>query len=277
MKSISLVTMAGAIALAISTPATPAGAQYLHGGHAAGEPHLHTTSRWKECSFQLDPSLTKEAWQQFTREAGMVVYFRPLADARPMGKGKFDVSVTQWKTGIDDNTPGWNDTFVHPDAEHWLFEGSGLQFPGLMARAGITNSTDVGVFWTRNPNANYGVYAAQLQQSVIRGDAAYVAARASFSALYGPDDVSFNVTGVDLVASKSLRVARWTTLSPYAGVSTYLTRSHEKSAVVDLADERAFGVQAMAGAVLQLSKARLAVEYNAAEVNSLSFRIGFGR
>ncbi len=273
MKTTSLITTitAGAIALAIASPAR---AQYLHG---AGDPTvLHISTRWKECSFQLDPSLTKAAWQQFTREAGMVIYFRPLADARPLGKGTFDVSVTQWKTGIDDADAAWNDTFVHPDADHWLFEGSGLQFPGLTARAGITNSTDVGVFWTRNPNANYGVYAAQVQQNLVRSDAGYLSARLSFSALYGPDDVSFNVTGVDLVASRTLRVARWTTISPYAGVSTYLTRSREKSTAVNLADESAAGMQAMAGAVLQLSKAKLAVEYNAAEVNSLSFRIGFG-
>ena len=66
MKTTSLITAAG-LALAITT--TPAGAQHVHGGaHSAGSPHLHTSSRWKECSFQLDASLTKEAWQQFTRE-----------------------------------------------------------------------------------------------------------------------------------------------------------------------------------------------------------------
>src|SRR5688500_10392699 len=99
MKSTSLITAAAAIAMAITTPAR---AQHVHGGtHPAGTPHLHTSSRWKECSFQLDASLTKEAWQQFTREAGMVIYFRPLSDARPMGKGSFELSAMQWRTGID--------------------------------------------------------------------------------------------------------------------------------------------------------------------------------
>jgi hypothetical protein len=276
MKSTTILTAAGALALAITVSAPPAGAQYLHGGHT-GEPVLHTSSRWKECSFQLDPSLTREAWRQFTREAGMVIYFRPLTDARPLGHGSFDVSVTQWKTGIDDGDAAWNDTFVHPEADHWLFEGSGLAFPGLTARVGVTSSTDVGAFWTRNPNANYGVYAAQLQQSLVRGASANLSARLSHSALYGPDDVGLNVTGLDLLGSRTMRLSRWTTVSPYLGVSAYMTRSHENSAVVNLADESATGVQAMAGAVLQLSKARLAVEYNAAEVSSLSFRIGFGR
>jgi hypothetical protein len=60
------------------------------------------------------------------------------------------------------------------------------------------------------------------------------------------------------------------------GVSTYLASSHEKSAVVDLNDERVLGAQATIGAALALSKARLAMEYNVAKVNSLSFKIGVG-
>ena len=88
-------------------------------------PQLHINTRWKECSFQLDPDLSAAEWKQFTREAGLVAYFRPLTDARPMGKGAFEVSLLQWKTGIDDREGAWNDTFVHPDADHWLFEGGG--------------------------------------------------------------------------------------------------------------------------------------------------------
>ena len=36
------------------------------------------------------------------------------------------------------------------------------------------------------------------------------------------------------------------------------------------------GAQAMVGATLQVSKARLGVEYNAAKVNSVSLKIGVG-
>src|SRR6476660_6369744 len=114
-------------------------------------PKLHINPRWKECSFQLDPALTQTAWRQFTQEAGLVAYFRPLSDARPMGKGHFEVSMLQWKTGINDTDAAWNDTFVHPDSTHWLFEGDGLKFPGIMARAGVSGNTDVGVYLTKSP------------------------------------------------------------------------------------------------------------------------------
>ena len=262
-------------ALATVLIQAPAAAQsHNHQDHL----DLHVNPRWKECSFQLDASLTRESWRQFTREAGLVVYFRPLSDARPMGKGNFEISVVQWKTGIDDHDAAWNDTFVHPDSAHWLFEGSGLEFPGLMARAGVGDKTDVGVYLTKSPGANYGFYGAQLQRSLIQGAKNWDAsARVSFVSMYGPEDVDFSVYGVDLIASKTLRLTRWAAVSPYASVSSYLGSSHEKSAVVTLDDERVLGAQASVGAAMQVSGARLSAEYNFAHVPSLSFKVGFGR
>ena len=256
---------------AIALVQTPAAAQ-------SGRPTLHVNPRWKECSFQLDPALTQSAWHQFTQEAGLVAYFRPLSDARPMGKGHFEISMLQWKTGIDDTDAAWNDTFVHPDSSHWLFEGSGLQFPGLMVRAGVADKTDIGAYFTKSPGANYGFYGAQVQQNFV-GSASHdwaAAARVSFVNMYGPDDLNLTVVGADVLASRNFALSRWAAVSPYVGVSTYLSNTHEKSAVVALDDEHVLGAQASVGASVQLSVARLGVEYNVARVNSFSLKVGFG-
>ena len=66
--------IAGA-AIAIAFFQTPAAAQ------GQGRPHLNTGGKWDECSIQLAPTLTQRAWRQFTQEAGLVAYFRPLATA----------------------------------------------------------------------------------------------------------------------------------------------------------------------------------------------------
>jgi hypothetical protein len=238
---------------------------------------LHVNDKWKECSIQLDPSLTQEAWHQFAREAAMVTYFRPLTDAKPMGAKNFELSVLQWKTAIDDSDDGWNDTFVHPDSTHWLTEGSGLAFPGLTARAGITDKIDVGAYWTKNPNANYGFWGAQVQYNFINNvEKAWAASgRASFTSLYGPEDIKLKVYGIDLLASKEFRIySDWASVAPYAGISAYLSSAHETSNQVALNDETVVGSQAMVGALVKLSIARLGVEYNFAKVNTLSFKIG---
>ena len=264
-------TIAAAIAIALSQ--VPAAAQ------TDDHLKLHVNPRWKECSFQLDASLTQAAWHQFTQEAGLVAYFRPLADARPMGRGNFEVSMLQWQTNIDDDTPAWNDTFVHPDSTHWLKEGKGLKFPGVMARVGVAAKTDVAVYITKNPGANYGFYGAQLQQNLFEDASGTwsASARTSLMKIYGPDDLDFSTYGADVIVSRRVTVSKWIKVSPYAGVSSYLASSHEKSPVVNLADEHVLGGQAMVGAEVQLSKARLAAEYNVSRVNSFSLKVGIGR
>lgn len=251
-------------------------AQQSHAGHGHGVT-LHVNPRWKECSFQLDPALTQRAWRQFTREAGLVTYFRPLLDARPMGRGNFEVSAMQWKTEIDDTDAAWNDTFVHPDSAHWLFEGSGLQFPGLMVRTGVSKRIDVGAYVTKNPNANYGFYGGQMQYNLAhdeeKGWAA--SARASFVSLYGPADLDFTVYGADLIASKRFSAGK-TSISPYAIVSSYLATSREKTLAVNLSDENVVGAQGTVGVAGELSVARIGIEYSVAQVRSMSLKVGVG-
>ncbi len=268
MRQGTVSTVAAACLVALCQ--SPAWAQHTH---------LHVNTRWRECSIQLDSSLTQGAWRQFTEEAALVAYFRPVADARPMGAGKFELSILQGTTRIDDADAAWNDTFVHPDSGHWLFEGAGLSFPSLRFRAGVTPRLDVGAYFTRNPGANYGFYGAQVQYNVVHDSTRNwdASARVSFVSLYGPEDVDLTVYGLDLVASKRVPVlAGRAAISPYAGVSTFLSRSHEKTAAVALADEHVLGAQAMVGAVAQLSLARLAVEHSFATVSTTTFKLGIG-
>ena len=271
MKRPSIRSIIPAIATLLAlAAAVPAAAQ-------TNRPRLHVSPRWRECSLQLDPSLSQTAWHQFTEEAGLVTYFRPLSDARPMGKGTFEASVLQWQTGIDNSTSAWNDTFVHPDSTHWLFEGNRLAFPGLMIRSGLTATTDVAAYVTKNPGSNYGFYGAQVQRALTSGNSEWhAAARASFVSLYGPADLDFTVYGADLVASRTVAVTRWASLSPYVETSGYFARSHAKSSAVNLTDEQVPGMQGSFGAALDLSAARLAVEYNVARVRSISMKIGVG-
>ena len=243
----------------------------------AHDPELNLNPKWKECSFQLSSELTQKEWHQFASEAGLVTYFRPLTDARPMGRGKFELSVLQWNTRLDESDGAWNNTFVHPHETHWLIGGEELPFPGLTLRAGVTSKIDVGAYWTKSIGANYGVWGAQVQYNFLNDTTRKwsASARASFSSLYGPDDLTLNVSGIDLVASKTIPLHfKWLAISPYAGLSTYRSHAHEKSEVVSLKDENIIGVQGMAGAVAKISIVTLGVEYNMAKVNTFSYKVG---
>ena len=241
-------------------------------------PHLHTSPEWDECSFQLDPSLTQQEWHQFTREAGLAAYYRPLMDAEPIGVGKVDLSILQWQTTIDENEGAWNNTFVHPDSTHWLVGGPRLPIPGLTLRTGITKKLDVGFYWTTNPQANYSITGVQVQYNFLnnieKGWSA--ASRLSFTTIYGPRDLTFATFGLDFVGSKKFRLYKdWISVTPYTNLSLILARAHERTTSIVLQDVNVFGFQGALGAVAQISIVRLATEYNFAAKNTFSFRLGF--
>lgn len=234
---------------------------------------LHTNHDWDECAIVLDPALTPAAWQQFTRELGLVTYFRPMASARPMGAKHFEVALVNWGSRIDDADAAWNDTFSHPDGEHWLFEGSSLYIPGVMVRAGVSDRVDVGAYVTKSIGANYGFIGGQVQYNVLNDAARQLAAagRISMVHLFGPEDVNASTYGLDFVVSKAVGV-----LEPYVGVSGYLSRAQETTSKVDLADETALGAQATLGVAARVSVLRLGAEYNLAKVSGISMKVGFG-
>jgi hypothetical protein len=143
---------------------------------------------------------------------------------------------------------------------------------------GLTARTDLGVYLTRNPNANYGFYGAQLQRALLGGASSpwAIAGRGSFVSLYGPEDIDFTVLGAEVTASRTFRLNAWTSVSPYVAASNYLARAHEKTTVVALHDETVPGSQGSLGATLNLRAVRFGAEYNASAVKSISMKVGVG-
>lgn len=234
---------------------------------------LHTNDRWKQCAMVIDPSLTQAAWHQFVSEVGLVVYYRPLTSAKPLGRGNVEFDLVNWATRIDDADAAWNDTFSHPDSLHWLFEGDALKIPALMMRVGVTQRIDVGGYFTKSIGANYGMYGAEVQYAFL-DDAEHnvtAAARVNAVQLFGPADLSAGVYGMDVVVSKDLKH-----IAPYAGISGFLSRGQEHSSKVNLANESVLGAQAMLGAAARIKGLRLGAEVNLARVPGYSFKVGFG-
>ena len=238
---------------------------------AASGQVLHLNDHWDECAIVLDPALTQHAWHQFASEVGVVMYFRPLTSARPLGRKNVEFAILNTGTRIDDADAAWNDTFSHPDSMHWLFEGDALKIPGVSLRVGVTDRIDAGVYFTKNPNSNYGFMGGQVQYALLTEASAPIAAagRLNVVRLFGPDDLTATVYGADFLVSKDISF-----LSPYAGISGYLSRAHERTSKVDLNDESVFGVQGMLGLAARISVVSVGAELNLARVTGYSIKIG---
>ncbi|MEE9167209.1 MAG: hypothetical protein V3U24_07100 [Candidatus Neomarinimicrobiota bacterium] len=252
---------------------------------------LHVSNRWKNCSMQIDPSLTQGAWQQFTREAGLIAYFRPLASAKPLGARKFEIILTQGWAPIDDTDSAWNDTFVHIHSTHWQIGEQAkkddevtaghadsrhvLPMPLPLVRIGLTDRIDIGGTFLMAPGSNYGFAGAQLQYSILNDMEKNLATAVRIGAmgLVGVEDFGLTAFSIDLIASKD--ISRFTA---YGGLGTYLMSSHETTSVVDLDDENLLGLTGMVGVTTTLfSHLRIGAEISLSALTMPVIVIGYTR
>lgn len=238
---------------------------------AAGQT-LHTNDHWSQCAIVLDASLTPAAWKQFVSELGIVTYLRPVASAEPLGRRNVEIALLDWATRIDDADPAWNDTFSHPDSDHYLMEGSALHIPGVMVRVGVSDRADIGAYITKALGANYGFVGGQIHYNLLNDTKRQLHASTRLSSvwLYGPEDMTSSTHGLDFVISK-----RISSLAPYVGVSSYISRARETTDKVDLDSEIAYGSQAMLGVVIHLAVLRLGGEFHFADKPGMSMKVAF--
>lgn len=117
-------------------------------GHKNGDPEvtLNVNPDIFTCDIEIAANLTQDEWKVFTKQFGHVLYFSPMASARPLGTKQFDITMELKSTAIDQTSGAWNNTFHHPDSIHWL--GDAVVVPAMHARMGVSEKVDVGVYFT---------------------------------------------------------------------------------------------------------------------------------
>ena len=242
-----------------------------NGHHNGVDVYWHTDPGVTTCSMYIDPSLTQEQWKRFTRQVGAISSYKSLAPATTLGKGHFSLDLVSSITPVDQKDPAWINTFTHPDETCPL--GDQIKLPMIRAKYGLNDKVDIGVLWTKAPGANYGMAGGEVKYRFMSETAKRPAAavRTSWVGLTGVSDYNFSVASLDLMTSKS-----FSGFSPYLGIRGNLMMSAETTAKVDLRKERFLNPQAYLGIGYSFWRISLAVEYNVADVNTCSFRVGIG-
>ena len=128
--------------------------------------YWHIDSSVKSCSMVIDPTLTQAQWGKFTEQVGAILTYKSLASAEPLGKMNFDIGIDNSYTPVDQHDPAWINTFTHPDADCPL--GDAITYPTVRARMGVSDNTDVGVYWITAPDANYGMVGGELKHAFLQ-------------------------------------------------------------------------------------------------------------
>jgi len=255
------------IALLLLAPATA----LAHGSHGTPiDPPLHVDPTLEDCSVIFSADLTQDAFRRFTREFGSVSAFKPNATAAPLGRGGFTFGLEQLSFSVEDHSDAWNDTFAHPDAEHDL--GADQSFPLIRGRVGVTDRLDLGAYWTRNPNANYGWLGLETRYAFANsgGEAPVTfTARAAYTKTLYVHDMDMHAITAELAGSRTL----WNRLTPYLYLGGDVIINRERSDVVALHSETQVVPHVVGGAELKLGYLMLGGELSVSALTSYQLRV----
>jgi len=211
---------------------------------ALAEPVLHVDPSIEDCEVRFAPELTQQAFHRFVREFGSVSAFKQGAAPATLGRWGVSVDVEDIFFTVDEEAPAWNDTFVHPAADHWL--GADKSFPKLRLRLGVSDDVEVGAFFTKSPKANYGWLGVEAKAALLaqRGEVPVaVSVRGAYTRTLFVADLDMHAFTADLSVGRTF----WGLLTPYLAVGGDTVIARETSAAVDLKNEAVFVPHAAAG------------------------------
>ena len=214
------------IAAAAVVLAGPLQAQISH-------PPLHVDPTLKDCSVEFASTLTQSAFHRFAREFGSISAYKQLAPATTLRKGSVSLGIEMMSFSVDEWSDAWNDTFAHPNDHHPL--GSNHKFPKIKARVGVADNLDIGAFYSRNPEANYGWLGVDGKYRVLTESETTpvsVALRAAYTKTLYVSDMDMHAATADVSIGRTLFGVR-----PYLGIGADAVLARETSPRVNLQNE----------------------------------------
>lgn len=168
---------------------------------------------------------TQEAFEDLSREVGLIVSYSPAAPAEPLGITGFDLGGEVSVHKIDADNAYWIEAIGgEKPPEYWAV-------PRLHAQKGLPFGIDIGAVWAKVPGSNIGLVGGELKYAFVKGNAVMpaMAIRGHYSTLLGVSDMDVDAYGGDFSISKGLGF-----LTPYAGIGQVWISSKETSDVPGL-------------------------------------------
>jgi hypothetical protein len=135
-----------------------------------------------------------------------------------------------------------------------------LAFPKLEARVGVADDTDVGVYFAKNIQSNYGWLGFDVKHALLRQGLdvpVTVSLRGAYTKTLFIHDMDMHALSAGVTAAHTL----WNTVTPYAGVGTDVVFARERSSAVDLHSELVVTPNALAG--IEVAVWRVAIGFEA--------------
>jgi len=239
------------------------------GGHPA-DPNLHVGNEHSECYVKFAPELSQDAYRRFVREFGSVSAFKLMSGPRTLGKRGFAIGVEQMAFTVEEQDAAWNDTFAHPDAYHEL--GSDIEIPKVRLSVGVSDRLDLGAYWTKSPDANFGWLGLDAKYAMLRQSETMpisLAVRGAYTKTLYVEDMDMHALTADVSAGRTF----WNALTPYVGLGSDLVYARERSDVVDLNTETQFVPSVMGGVELRVWHVGIGAEVHRGDLTTFQMQV----
>jgi hypothetical protein len=142
-------------------------------------------------------TLTQQEFRALSDDLGAALSYKPLTPTEPLGLFGFDIGIAATGTRLK-----------HPE----LFERatgnadfpSTVVVPSVRAGLGLPFGLDANVMYSSVPKTGMSLWGGALSWAVISGDTVWPAlgVRASYTKLFGVDQLDFDTAGLDASISK---------------------------------------------------------------------------
>ena len=238
--------------------------------YAQSTPPLHVDPTVKQCEVRFAPELTQANFRRFVREFGSVSAYKQASSPDGLGRGQVSFGIEMMAFTVEDHAPAWNDTFTHPTDHHPL--GSHQNFPKLKLRVGVADKLDVGAFFARNPESNYGWLGVDGKYRIMsegEGSPVSVAVRGAYTKTLYVSDMDMHAATADVSIER-----RWQGFRPYVGLGADGVFARETSSAVNLRNETAIAPHVFAGmAVTVLRRLDLGAEFTYGALPSAQIQV----
>lgn len=192
--------------------------------------------------------MTQSTFRDFSNEMGIVLSYKSVMPAEPLGITGFDIGLEATAVKISDRA--WRNAFEDKDAPSYLI------VPKIRAVKGLPFGVDIGAFYSQVPDTNIRLIGGEVKYAVLEGSTVMpaIAIRGTYTQLLGVSELDFKTYGIDASISKGFLM-----FTPYGGVGANRYESTPKNyasapfpAGLGLKDEKKTYYKAFIGARITL-------------------------